>query len=72
MLKNYVSLMLLLLLIQSCTPDNMIEEVEMNNQNKVNLEDLNLREFADTENDTISSTPEDSEGGEELPDDGRD
>ncbi|ADF51337.1 hypothetical protein ZPR_0992 [Zunongwangia profunda SM-A87] len=50
----------------------MIEEVEMNNQNKVNLEDLNLREFADTENDTISSTPEDSEGGEELPDDGRD
>ena len=42
MLKNYVSLMLLLLLIQSCTPDNMIEEVEMNNQNKVNLEDLNL------------------------------
>ena len=35
MLKNYVSLMLLLLLIQSCTPDNMIEEVEMNNQNEI-------------------------------------
>ena len=64
MLKNYAPLALLLLLIQSCTPDDLIEEMEMNNQNKINVEDLNLREFADTENDSVYNGTDDGEGGE--------
>ncbi|MCL6220614.1 hypothetical protein [Zunongwangia pacifica] len=64
MLKNYVSLALLLLLIQSCTQDDLIEEAEMNNQYKIDVEDLDLRESASTENDSVYNTT-DTEGEEE-------
>ena len=64
MLKNYALLALLLLLIQSCTPDDFIEEAEMNKQYKVDVEDLELRESANTENDSVYNTT-DTEGDEE-------
>ena len=65
MLKNYLSLALLLLLIQSCIPDDFIEEAEMNDQYKVNLEDLDLRESGGTENDSVYNTT-DAEGDNET------
>ncbi len=65
MLKNYALLALLLLLIQSCTPDDFIEEAEMNKQYKVDVEDLELRESANTENDSVYNTT-DAEGDNET------
>ena len=65
MFKNYVLLGLFILLIQSCTPDDFIEEAEMNDQYKVNVEDLELRESGGAENYSLYSTTS-AEGEEEA------